>query len=283
MIKIDSHVHLGKLLYSRPRLTPRDILNMMDELEVEKSCIMAIDSPEELDYYFTTDQVLRACKQHPDRLIPFCNVDPRRQEPEDHDGIPGFDPFPFIERYVEKGCKGYGEIILGLWIDDFRLMKIYEACGKLGLAIVIHVDRYRGMDDLGLPRLEKVLKAHPNTDFVMHAQHWWSEISADITDEEKSSYPNRPVLPGGRADQLLQQYDNLYADLSANSGYYAITRDPEFTKGFFTRNQDKLLYGSDIVSKGQVLKNHLGIEEIDVDDTIKHKIFYSNSKKLFNL
>ncbi|MCK5345460.1 MAG: amidohydrolase, partial [Candidatus Heimdallarchaeota archaeon] len=107
--------------------------------------------------------------------------------------------------------------------------------------------------------------------------------SADITDEEKSSYPNRPVLPGGRADQLLQQYDNLYADLSANSGYYAITRDPQFAKGFFTRNQDKLLYGSDIVSKGQVLKNHLGIEEIDVDDTIKHKIFYSNSKKLFNL
>ena len=274
MKKIDVHVHLGKLLCSRPRLTVKDILNMMDELDVEKSCIMAIDSPEELDYFFTTDQVLRACKQHPDRLIPFCNVDPRHEEPVEHDGIKSFNPFPIIERYMERGCKGFGEIITGLWIDDFRLMKIYEACGQLSLPIVIHIDKYRNMDDLGLPRLEKVLKANPNTIFITHAQHWWSEISADVTEEERSSYPKRPVLPGGRADQLLQQYNNLYADLSAYSGVNAITRDPEFTKEFFIRNQNKLLYGSDIVSKGQVLKNHEVIDEIDVDDEIKKKVYY---------
>lgn len=283
MKKIDVHVHLGKLLYSRPRLTVKDILNMMDELDVEKSCIMAIDSPEELDYFFTTDQVLRACKQHPDRLIPFCNVDPRHEEPVEHDGIKSFNPFPIIERYMERGCKGFGEIITGLWIDDFRLMKIYKACGQLSLPIVIHIDKYRNMDDLGLPRLEKVLKANPNTIFITHAQHWWSEISADVTEEERSSYPKRPVLPGGRADQLLQQYNNLYADLSAYSGVNAITRDPEFTKEFFIRNQNKLLYGSDIVSKGQVLKNHEVIDEIDVDDEIKKKVYYLNSKKLLRI
>jgi len=283
MKKIDVHVHLGKLLYSRPRLTVKDILNMMDELDVEKSCIMAIDSPEELDYFFTTDQVLRACKQHPNRLIPFCNVDPRHEEPVEHDGIKSFTPFPIIERYMERGCKGFGEIITGLWIDDFRLMKIYEACGQLSLPIVIHIDKYRNMDDLGLPRLEKVLKANPNTIFITHAQHWWSEISADVTEEERSSYPKRPVLPGGRADQLLQQYNNLYADLSAYSGVNAITRDPEFTKEFFIRNQNKLLYGSDIVSKGQVLKNHEVIDEIDVDDEIKKKVYYLNSKKLLRI
>lgn len=283
MKKIDVHVHLGKLLYSRPRLTVKDILNMMDELDVEKSCIMAIDSPEELDYFFTTYQVLRACKQHPDRLVPFCNVDPRHEEPVEHDGIKSFNPFPIIERYMERGCKGFGEIITGLWIDDFRLMKIYEACGQLSLPIVIHIDKYRNMDDLGLPRLEKVLKANPNTIFITHAQHWWSEISADVTEEERSSYPKRPVLPGGRADQLLQQYNNLYADLSAYSGVNAITRDPEFTKEFFIRNQNKLLYGSDIVSKGQVLKNHEVIDEIDVDDEIKKKVYYLNSKKLLRI
>jgi len=244
---------------------------------------MAIDSPEELDYFFTTDQVLRACKQHPDRLIPFCNVDPRHEEPVEHDGIKSFNPFPIIERYMKRGCKGFGEIITGLWIDDFRLMKIYEACGQLSLPIVIHIDKYRNMDDLGLPRLEKVLKANPNTIFITHAQHWWSEISADVTEEERSSYPKRPVLPGGRADQLLQQYNNLYADLSAYSGVNAITRDPEFTKEFFIRNQNKLSYGSDIVSKGQVLKNHEVIDEIDVDDEIKKKVYYLNSKKLLRI
>ena len=283
MKKIDVHVHLGKLLYSRPRLSPRDILKMMDELDIEKSCIMAIDSPEELDYYYPTEKVLKVCKQYPDRFVPFCNVDPRRQEPVDHDGIKGFDPYPFIERFVEKGCKGFGEILVGLWIDDFRLMRIYEACGRLGLPILLHLDRYRAMDELGLPRLEKVLIANPKTVFIMHAQHWWSEISADVTEEERSSYPKRPVLKGGRADILLQQYDNLYADLSANSGLTAMTRDPEFTKDFFIRNQNKLLYGSDIVSRGQIIKNHQVINTIDVEDAIKKKIFYLNSKKLFNI
>lgn len=283
MRKIDTHVHLGKLLYSRPRLTVRDVLNMMDELDVEKSCIMAIDSPEELDYYFTTDQVLRACKQHPDRLIPFCNVDPRHEEPVDHDGLKNFDPFPIIERYVKRGCKGFGEILTNLWIDDYRLMKIYKACGQFGLPIVIHIDKYRNMDDIGLPRFEKVLQGNPDTNFIAHAQHWWSEISADVKDEDRCGYADGPVTQGGRADQLLQQYDNLYADLSANSGRNAIIRDPEFTKGFFTRNQDKLLYGSDLVSKGQVLKNHEAIHEIDVDDEIKKKIYYLNSRKLLKI
>ena len=283
MKKIDVHVHLGKLLFSRPRLTVKDILNIMDELEVEKSCIMAIDSPEELDYYFTTDQVLRACRKHPDRLVPFCNVDPRHEEPVDHDAYKSFNPYPIIERYVERGCKGFGEILTGLWIDDYRLMKLYEVCGHFGLPIVIHIDKYRNMDDLGLHRFEKVLQTYPDTVFITHAQHWWSEISADVTEEERSSYPQRPVTPGGRADQLLQQYDNLYADLSANSGLTAITRDPEFTIDFFTRHQNKLLYGSDIVSKGQILKNHEAIAEVDVDSKIKKKVFYSNSKKLLNI
>ena len=107
--------------------------------------------------------------------------------------------------------------------------------------------------------------------------------SADVTEEERSSYPKRPVLNGGRADILLQQYDNLYADLSANSGLTAMTRDPEFTKDFFIRNQNKLLYGSDIVSRGQIIKNHQVINTIDVEDAIKKKIFYLNSKKLFNI
>ena len=283
MKKIDVHVHLGKLLYSRPKLTTRDVLSMMDSLHVEKACIMAVDSPEELDYYVTSEQVLRACKKHPDRLIPFCNIDPRHQEPVAHHKIPALDPFPYIERFVEQGARGFGEVLVGLPLDDYRMLRIYDACGKLGLPILIHMDQYRGMDDVGLPRLEKMLQQFPDTVFITHAQHWWSEISADITEADFCDYPTRPVVPGGRAELLLQRYKNIYADLSANSGRNALLRDPAFTPGFLERNQDKLLYGSDLVSRGQVLRNHEAIDQINVDKKIKEKIYFRNSARLFKV
>jgi hypothetical protein len=37
----------------------------------------------------------------------------------------------------------------------------------------------------------------------------------------------------------------LFADLSANSGNNALSRDPEFTQGFLQRHEGKLIFGSD--------------------------------------
>ncbi len=46
-------------------------------------------------------------------------------------------------------------------------------------------------------------------------------------------------------DKWLGDYANLYADMAANSGNNAMSRDPEFTADFLRRHQDKLLFGSD--------------------------------------
>jgi len=43
----------------------------------------------------------------------------------------------------------------------------------------------------------------------------------------------------------MADYPNLYADLSAGSGYNALTRDEEFTIGFLERNSKQILFGSD--------------------------------------
>ena len=43
----------------------------------------------------------------------------------------------------------------------------------------------------------------------------------------------------------MEQYDNLWADLSAGSGYNAITRDEAFGLTFLERFQDKLMFGTD--------------------------------------
>jgi len=277
MKKIDVHVHMGKLFYRFPGVRVKDVLEMMDRLDVEKACIMANDNPEELDYYFTTDQVLRACRPHRDRLSPFCNVDPRHGDP------PTYDPTPIIERYIERGCKGFGEVLCGLPIDDPRSMLLFATCEKLGLPVLLHIDKYRNTDDIGLPRFEKVLQAFPKAIFIAHAVHWWSEISAGVKEEEKVEYPQGPVISGGRADLLLGRYDNLYADLSAKSGQNALTRDPAFAVDFVTRHQDKLLYGSDYFYRGQVTENHIAIEQLSVDEEVKKKVFYTNAKKVLRI
>jgi uncharacterized protein len=58
-------------------------------------------------------------------------------------------------------------------------------------------------------------------------------------------YPAGPVKRGGLTDKWLSEYPNLYADLSANSGNNAMSRDPEFARGFVARHKDKLIFGSD--------------------------------------
>ena len=46
-------------------------------------------------------------------------------------------------------------------------------------------------------------------------------------------------------DKWLSEFPNLYGDISANSGNNALSRDPEFARGFVARHQDKLIFGSD--------------------------------------
>ena len=68
-------------------------------------------------------------------------------------------------------------------------------------------------------------------------------MSADYANE--AAYPTGPIKRGGITDKLLSDYANLFGDLSANSGNNALSRDPEFTKDFLARHQNKLVFGSD--------------------------------------
>jgi len=46
--------------------------------------------------------------------------------------------------------------------------------------------------------------------------------------------------------KLLRDFPNLYADISANSGYNALTRDPDYGIRFLNEFQDKLMFGTDV-------------------------------------
>lgn len=274
---IDFHTHIGKPWRIYSRFTAKDLLERMDELKIDIACVLPLENPEETHFYSTTDSILRIVKRYKDRLIPFCNVDPRRGNPNT------FDPYPIIETYVSKGCRGFGELLAGLEIDDERMQRIYRAVGELNIPIVMHLDAYRCIDDIGLPKFEKMIKTYSKTIFVAHGPHWWAEISADVKPSDKSSYPKGPIKPGGKVEYLLQNYDNIYADLSAGSGANALKRDPKYAKEFLEKNSSKLLFGTDLLRKSQKVEIHTILEKMNLSEKTYERILCRNAERLLKL
>jgi len=274
---IDFHAHIGKLYSSLSRFTAHMLLKTMDNLGISRAVILPIENPEETHFYVTTESVLRTAKRHEGRLIPFCNVDPRRGNPGE------FDPRPTVERYVSKGCRGFGEGLAGLAIDDHRLQTLYEVVADLDIPFVMHLDAYRNIDEIGFPRFENMIKKYSKTIFVAHGPHWWSEISRDVAVEDLGGYPMGPVKPGGKVEYLLQKYSNLYADLSARSGFNALSRDPSFAWGFLERNGGKLLFGTDLLSKGQEVKILRFLEGMDLGEKVLMDVLHRNAERLLRL
>jgi predicted TIM-barrel fold metal-dependent hydrolase len=132
-----------------------------------------------------------------------------------------------------------------------------------------------------------ILEKFPKVNFIGHAQTWWANIDAKC--DPKVMYPTGKVTPGGLTDRLLTDYPNMYGDLSASSGLGALNRDPDFTRGFFERHQNKLVYGSDcndVIGRGpgcQGARTIAAVRELAPTKAIERKLLYENAKKLFKL
>jgi predicted TIM-barrel fold metal-dependent hydrolase len=232
---IDFHQHIGQA-----GRTLRHVLAHQDAHGVQASVLLPIDrSLMALDTgesTYATDTVLEAHRRHPDRLIPFCHVDPRHPDALDR-----------IRRYREAGARGYGEHKLRLPCDLPEAMAVYRLCGELGLPVLLHFE-YRNYN-YNFEAFERVLRACPDTLFVGHAQAWWANVSADVPRDPDApgytAYPKGPVVPGGLTDRWLAEFPNLYGDLSAGSGLGALTRDPAFARDFVNRHRKKLLWATD--------------------------------------
>jgi len=243
---IDVHAHLGRLVPDRARfLDATDLINKMDHWGVARACVMCLSEHPEAEYQESdTEDILAACSRFPKRLIPFCLIDPRFGR-----NSPAMDFSYLLEEYVARGCKGMGEMLPKMDFDDPRCLNLFRQAGRFGLPILFdmnsHPTYYGLRDDPGLPRLEKALQECPETVFIGHGPSFWAEISADVPADQRWGYPGGPVTPGGAVPRLMAKYDHLWADLSAGSGYNAITRDERFGLEFLDQFQDKLLFGTD--------------------------------------
>jgi predicted TIM-barrel fold metal-dependent hydrolase len=284
---IDMHTHVGTFYYGK-ELTADELVRMMDRHGIEKACVLPLVSPESTPYLQPTEGALAAAKAHPDRLIAFCCLDARvsTTRPSRYGHVAGVrGMIEILDRYQQAGARGFGEHKVGLPLDHPQMMMVYEACDKLSLPILFHLDDLRGIDTPGLPRLENVLRTFPDLPLIGHAAGFWASISGDATVEDFGRYPEipKPVMPGGALDRLMEKYPNLYGDLSEPGGEKAIARDPKFGREFLIRNAGRLVFGTDFLMGGQEVPQFALLDSLELPVDVQAKIYRDNARKLLKL
>lgn len=251
--KIDIHAHATRHpqlipanpANNQPLLGAEKLLKMYDELNIEKGVLLPMIAPEAQWVIMTSEDCKLIADDNPERFIWFCAIDPRMGNNTD-----SADLTYLAEHYKKLGAKGMGELSAQLFTDDSKMDNLFACLESLEMPLTIHIAPhfdgcYGIVDDLGLPRLEKMLKKHPKLKVLGHSQCFWSEISSDNNDEIRRKYPTGKVTEG-RIAELMRRYENLYCDLSAGSGKNAMTRDPEYAVSFLEEFSDRILYGCDI-------------------------------------
>ncbi|HXR74900.1 MAG TPA: amidohydrolase family protein [Bryobacteraceae bacterium] len=211
-----------------------------------------------------------------------------------------------IRKAVHEGAVSVGELKYHLALDSPEMRRIYDICAEMRVPIMMHIQsfpHFRGElpYNTGYPQFDKVLRAHPRTNFIGHADLFWAHISADVPTDR--GYPSGAIKPGGLTDRFLSDYPNLYADMSANSGNNALSRDKDFSREFIVRHRTKLIFGSDCsctdgkgggISQGRnpeasrlagqcVARATLGLLKEITSPEIFRQITWSNGQRMFKV
>lgn len=252
--KIDVHAHgtafgqyIPKFLNGTTWPTAKELIEFYDLLNIELGVLQPLVSPEALNVTMTNENCKYMVDQNPDRFTWFCSVDARALTNASDANLGRI-----IEHYKAMGAKGFGELTTHLPIDDPKMQNLFGYCQELELPVTIHLStkqdgEYGIIDELGLPRLENLLKTHPKLKIIGHSQAFWREIG----DNPIGDYPTGKVK-NGRIPYLLRKYENLYCDLSNDSGSRALMRDREHAAKFIEEFSDKIMYACDICSPANI-------------------------------
>lgn len=287
---IDVHGHIGRIVPDRREfIDATNLIAKMDAWGIDVTCILALSEHPEGAYLESgTEDVITACAKYPNRLVPFCLIDPRYGNRAD------MDFSHLLEEYAMRGCKGIGELLPKLEFDDPRCLNLYRQAGRYAMPVLFDMqdrpDGYGLRDAFGLPRLERALQQCPETVFIGHGPTFWAEISGEVPPDNRSGYPSGPIAPGGAVPRLMRQYPNLWADTSAGSGNNALTRDQAFGLEFMDEFQDKLMFGTDSCLRSDVNLVWLTVATIrDLRENRKlseqalEKIEWRNANRLLGL
>ena len=296
-IDIHSHAYRYPTPFVTRFCTAEELIEAYDKLGIDKGVLLPVVSPE-IYLPQANEDILEMAEKYPDRLIPFCNVDPRALT-----NSPNAKLDEVLQYYKDKGCKGVGEIMPNMPVSHPMVQNLFAAAEKVGLPVIYDgSDQLTGdfglYDDPGHPQLEHTLQCFPELKILGHGPVFWAEIAKletpasrgfvfDLNGYQVGRLPKGKIKEEGVVPKLLRNYDNLYGDLSDATAYNALTRDEEYGPKFLEEFQDKLFFGTDYCSLGM---------DVPLIDTLKdwaktgkisqeafEKISHKNAEKLLDL
>lgn len=279
---IDMHSH-G---YAKSKEEIEQWIRTMNAFGIEKTIILSGVAGKKFD------SIYNIYSKYNDRFEVWCAFDYTGYE----EGDWSQKAVKELERCYSVGAKGVGELAdkglglfssfstppaYGLHIDDKRMQPLLEKCGELKMPINIHVAEpywmYEPIDvhNDGLMNAAEWKIDTSNENILLHAElietlenvvrdnPWTTFIACHFAN---CSYDLSII---GR---LLGTYDNLYADISARYGETATT--PKYTRAFYEKYQDKLLYGTDLGFKPSMYEGTFRILETEDEHFYDHSYLY---------
>lgn len=276
-MRVDSHLHVNF-----KGLGVKQLISYMDREKIDQCWLLTWEEaqPPNIDYqHLTVQDIYEAYEKHPSRIVPMYAPDPNRPDAANrfmqwHDmGIrgcgelkvalswdsPKLDPLlscldrlglPLIFHMEYSGHRfrpttdSRAEMLFARLLNTPRYngvpRKVIDAAARWCRPLEEHKEKMRYFFPgylLDFALLEKRLIEFPNIKFIGHGPMFWKGFASRAEGSGESSE--------GVSCRLLAEYDNLYADLSAESGYLALIRDPGFTRSILARHSKKMLYGTD--------------------------------------
>ena len=276
---LDTHLHL--------RRDPESCFAHMQGCGVTNAVLLTRDADEE--------KAKGEMEKHPGVFVRSVAADPSQPNAEE-----------VFRKAIREGAVSIGELKYHVALDSPEMRHVYDIAAEMRVPVMMHIQNFPHFPgelpyNTGYDQFDKILRAYPKTNFIGHGDLFWANISANVPTDR--GYPSGPVKPGGLTDKWLSDFPNLYADMSANSGNNALSRDLDFSKGFVARHQDKLIFGSDCscadgkgggVSQGNnpeasrlagkcVARATLALSKQLASQDVFRKITWENGKRLFKV
>ncbi len=155
------------------------LLSDMDEAGIDKTVLLALDVGiafhSDLTVRDYNDYVAELVREHPDRLIGFAGIDPRR----------GREAIAELQRCYDNGLRGLKLWTLtGFYPDDEAYYPLYEKVAELGIPMLIHTGSGPPGTYMKFNRpvyVDKVAVDFPQTKIIMaHIGMPWIEEAVAI-------------------------------------------------------------------------------------------------------
>ena len=286
-------------------------IKTMDAMNVAKTIVLTYSTGAKFD------SLAKKYLQYNNRFELWCGFDYTGY------GQPGWEKHAVeeLERCHQKGATGVGELGdkglgesysitsagTGVHINNPAMKPLLQKCADLHMPVSIHVAEDQWMYE----------KPDSTNDGLMNAAKWQVDMSKPgiLTHDELIKTLEQAVkenprttfiachLANTNADlsvlgQLFDRYPNLYADIAARYGEFAPI--PRYTKAFFEKYADKIVYGTDMGFDADMYKvtfriletadehfyelqhfnYHWPLHGLFLNEATLQKIYNGNSKKI---